>query len=268
MADRIDDQLQHLADLFFARRPQPRPEPSKLARARIIAHRGIHDNRTVLENTIPAFTRAVSAGVWGIELDVRWTRDLVPVVVHDPDLTRLHGLDLQIRAVTRAQLSKQCPTVPSLAEIVERFGGRLHLMIEIKELPAAGKGLPGDTLARALAPVAPVRDYHLMSLDAQILEQIDPFPPEARVAIAYYWPGGLSRRAVAASWGGLCAHYLLMRPYLIRKHHRLRQGIGTGYIASRNSLFRELNRGVDWIFSNHADRIQAFLDEARKRPGV
>lgn len=268
MGDKIDDHLQRLADKFFARRPQPGPEPSKLARGRIIAHRGIHDNRTVLENTLPAFARAASAGVWGIELDVRWTRDLVPVVVHDPDLTRLHGLDLHIRAATHAQLKGRCPAVPSLADVVARFGGRLHLMIEVKELPATGKGGLCDILARELADVSPVRDYHLMSLDAKILEQLHPFPPKARVAIAYYWPGALSRRAAAASWGGLCAHYLLMPPYLIRKHHRRGQSIGTGYIASRNSLFRELNRGVDWIFSNQADRIQAFLNEARNRSGA
>ena len=30
----------------------------------------------------------------------------------------------------------------------------------------------------------------------------------------------------------------------------------TGFISSKNCLFRELNRSVDWIFSNDAVKIQ------------
>jgi glycerophosphoryl diester phosphodiesterase len=35
--------------------------------------------------------------------------------------------------------------------------------------------------------------------------------------------------------------------------------VGTGYVRTPNCLFRELNRGVDWIFSNHAAEVQALL---------
>jgi glycerophosphoryl diester phosphodiesterase len=44
-------------------------------------------------------------------------------------------------------------------------------------------------------------------------------------------------------------------------HHRKRQRVGTGYIASPGCLFRELNRGVDWIFSNHAEGLQRKVRE-------
>ena len=37
-----------------------------------------------------AFVLAEEKGVFGIELDFRWTKDLVPVVVHDPDLCLLY----------------------------------------------------------------------------------------------------------------------------------------------------------------------------------
>ena len=33
-----------------------------------------------------------------------------------------------------------------------------------------------------------------------------------------------------------------------------------GFIHSRNALFRELNRGVEWIFSNEAVRMQGIRD--------
>ena len=259
MSTRIESLLQRLADLFFSLWPRSRPEPPALARGHIISHRGEHDNRTILENTLPAFARAETAGVWGIELDVRWTRDRVPVVLHDPDLARLHNLDLKIRAVDRKRLKALCPAVPSLADVVQRFGGRLHLMIEIKEF-SNGDGRQRQRLIQVLSPLTPVRDYHLMALDTRLLERLNFFPPRALVAIANYWPGRISRLVASKPWGGLCAHYLLMPSYLIRRHHGLGQCIGIGYAASRNSLLRELHRGVDWIFSNQAARMQALMD--------
>ena len=55
------------------------------------AHRGLYDNaRGVPENSLPAFERAVRAG-YGIELDVRETRDHVLVVHHDETLERSCG---------------------------------------------------------------------------------------------------------------------------------------------------------------------------------
>ena len=47
----------------------------------ITAHRG--DSIKALENTIPAFEKAIESGADWIELDVKETRDNVPVVFHD-----------------------------------------------------------------------------------------------------------------------------------------------------------------------------------------
>ncbi|HWP72210.1 MAG TPA: glycerophosphodiester phosphodiesterase, partial [Gemmatimonadaceae bacterium] len=52
----------------------------------IVAHRGA--NREAPENTLPAFRRAIELGVHGIELDGQYTRDHIPVVHHDPALSR------------------------------------------------------------------------------------------------------------------------------------------------------------------------------------
>ena len=54
---------------------------------RRFAHRGVA--QAAPENTLGAFEAAVALGLEGIELDIRLSRDGVPVVVHDPNLTRL-----------------------------------------------------------------------------------------------------------------------------------------------------------------------------------
>jgi len=49
---------------------------------------------------------------------------------------------------------------------------------------------------------------------------------------------------------------MLITDALIKKHHAEKQEIGTGWIGSKNSLFHELNRGVKWLFSNNATKLQ------------
>ena len=55
----------------------------------IWAHRGCHGYDKLLENTLPAFQRAVDDDVDGIELDVHISADGVPIVFHDDCLRRL-----------------------------------------------------------------------------------------------------------------------------------------------------------------------------------
>lgn len=52
----------------------------------VIAHRGYC--RLGPENTLPAFRLALSAQADLVELDFRWSRDRVPMVIHDADLNR------------------------------------------------------------------------------------------------------------------------------------------------------------------------------------
>jgi glycerophosphoryl diester phosphodiesterase len=76
-----------------------------------IAHRG--DPITARENTFPAFAAAVERGADMVEIDLRRTRDGEIVVLHDPTLTRMWGLE---RSVIDLDLS-------ALADLGRR-GGR------------------------------------------------------------------------------------------------------------------------------------------------
>jgi glycerophosphoryl diester phosphodiesterase len=250
-----------VADALFARLPQPLPAADVMRRACIVSHRGEHDNVRVMENTLKAFGRAQAEGVWGIELDVRWSADLVPVVIHDADLRRLYGLQALVGQLTREQLRREVPQIPSLAEVVERFGRRLHLMIEIKERVWRDAQRQSMILRETLCSLAPGQDYHFMALHPSILTAMTGFPRQSFVAIAYQWPDRFSRWVRRSSWGGLCAHYSLMRRSHIAEHQACGQKVGTGYPSSRRCLFRELNRGTDWIFSNHAAKLQGILNE-------
>lgn len=107
--------------------------PTRLAnvkRAEIVAHRGA--NREAPENTIAAFQRAIDIGVQGIELDVQFTRDGVPVVHHDP---KLRGVDRPIASMLLDEVKASGDT-PSLDEVLDVVNSQCRLYIEIKA-PAA-----------------------------------------------------------------------------------------------------------------------------------
>jgi glycerophosphoryl diester phosphodiesterase len=120
----LESRLMQICDSIFAIVPQQVPTLENLGKCKIISHRGQHDNITVFENTLSAFDHALeTAGIWGIELDFRWTKDLHPVVAHDPDLQRLFGSNLRIAETTLAELKQHCPLVPTLEEVLLRYGG-------------------------------------------------------------------------------------------------------------------------------------------------
>lgn len=100
------------------------------------AHRGLH-GEGVAENSITAFEKAASAG-FGIELDVRLSRDGVLVVFHDDTLTRVTGkegkvIDFTFEELSKIRLSGTEDTVPSFEEVLATVGGRVPILVELKE---------------------------------------------------------------------------------------------------------------------------------------
>ncbi len=67
------------------------------------AHRGLHGG-TMPENSLPAFRAAVEKG-YGIETDIRFTKDKKIVVFHDDDLLRMTGDRRQVSDCTYEELA-------------------------------------------------------------------------------------------------------------------------------------------------------------------
>lgn len=130
-----------------------------VARPLMFAHRGY--SARAPENTMPAFEAAAAAGIPGIELDVRLSRDGVPVVVHDADLMRLAGVDAAIAQLTLAELrgadvgSWFSPRfagagIPTLEEVLTTFGTGFYYDVEIKHR----RGDPTALIEAVLGEVA------------------------------------------------------------------------------------------------------------------
>ena len=70
----------------------------------IIGHRGA--SAVAPENTLAAFARAFEDGADGIELDVRLSRDGVPIVIHDPNLRHTGLRKARVARLTAESLSQ------------------------------------------------------------------------------------------------------------------------------------------------------------------
>lgn len=259
----LDNLVLKTADTTFAALPRPAPTWERVQRCRIIAHRGVYDNRTVLENTLPAFDALLDGGVWGLETDIRWTRDLQPVLSHDPDTTRLFGETARISDLSLPELRRRFPAIPTLEEAVQRYGARVHLMLEVKSEPYADPAYQDRRLNEILAPLTPGRDYHLMSLLPRLFEHLPSVPSSALIAVARVNVRAVSRFALTHRLAGFAGPYLFVPTGVIRRHLAAGQKVGVGFPRSRSSLYRELARGVEWIFSNDAIAMQRLLNDTR-----
>lgn len=141
----------------MARRFPMLPAPPDWLREVPLAHRGLHGDGAH-ENTLGAFAAAARAGV-GVELDVHRSRDGVPVVVHDPDVTvegrRRPVATLDADALGALRVGDGADGVPTLAQALEVLAD-VPVMVEVKNVaPTAGLLEPAvaTLLARHPGPV-------------------------------------------------------------------------------------------------------------------
>ncbi len=113
------------------------PLPDSLLRLPI-AHRALHDRaKGVIENSPAAIKAAMEAG-YAIEIDLQLSSDGVAMVFHDEDLDRLTEETGPINARTAAELGRialrgSTDRIPTLPEVLTLIGGRVPLLIEIKD---------------------------------------------------------------------------------------------------------------------------------------
>ena len=115
---------------------------------RNFAHRGLYTkDQSIAENTIQAFSRAAEAG-YGIELDIRFSKDNQIVVFHDDTLARAANIDKPVDNFTYSELALMPlygtdARMPLFQDVLTVINGRVPLIIELK----AGK--QNDELAKA-----------------------------------------------------------------------------------------------------------------------
>ncbi|MFE6406420.1 glycerophosphodiester phosphodiesterase [Streptomyces sp. NPDC057837] len=217
-----------------------------------VAHRG--DPYRVRENTVASLRSALARGADAVEVDVRLTRDGVPVLLHDATLKRLWDHERPVLALSLAEVRGLTGGgVPTLTEALAATGGH-RVMID----------LPGSPDVRAVRRVmdavreagAADRVYYCAGADAMLAVRA----ADAAAEIALTWttlapPRPVLLEAIRPRW--LNYRFPLVDRPLADRVHR------DGYLLSvwtpdtRRSMRRLLAAGVDSITTNRVDVLCA-----------
>ena len=102
-----------------------------------ISHRGIYDNKRIIENTIDSFEKSINKK-YAIELDLRLTKDNKIIVFHDEKLDRLSNRkgyikDIDYREIKGISLIND-NLIPTFDEVLNLVDGKVPLLIELKDI--------------------------------------------------------------------------------------------------------------------------------------
>ena len=100
----------------------------------IIAHRG--GGGLFPENTLAAFMGVQEIGVDAVECDVQLTKDGKLAVIHDPDLKRLAGIDVQVREMDSKEIMRiKLKSGDNILFLEDLFGKiSIPIVIELKSV--------------------------------------------------------------------------------------------------------------------------------------
>ncbi|MEU9571696.1 glycerophosphodiester phosphodiesterase [Streptomyces massasporeus] len=217
-----------------------------------VAHRG--DPYRVRENTVASLRAALRRGADAVEIDVRLTRDGVPVLLHDATLKRLWEHERPVNALSFEEVRGLTGGgVPALAEALAATDGH-RVMID----------LPGSPEVRAVRRIMGVveeagaaeRVYYCAGADAMLaVRAVDPGAEIALTWTTLAPPRPVLLEAIRPRW--LNYRFSLMDRPLADGVHR------DGYLVSvwtpdtRRSIRRLLEAGVDSITTNRVDVLCA-----------
>lgn len=221
-----------------------------------VGHRG--DPYRVRENTLPSIRSALERGADAVEIDVRVTRDGVPVLLHDATLDRLWGHGRRLDSLDHA-------------ELVERTGGGVPTLREALAATGASRvmvDLPGSTDASVRAIVAAVREYgaaerayYCAGPDAML--RVRAADPSAEIALTWTTlapPRPELLAAIGPRW--LNYRFGLVTGELTDRLHRDGLLVSTWTADTGRTMRRLISLGVDSITTNRIDVLRRLLADS------
>jgi glycerophosphoryl diester phosphodiesterase len=121
----------------------------------LITHRGLHDGKDVIENTIKSFEMAINHH-YSIELDVMMLKDHHVICYHDVSLKRLtndqrYVNDVSLKDIKELKLLNSLDTITLFKDALKLINGKVNLLIEIKPF--------GDVITLTKNVIDLLKDY-------------------------------------------------------------------------------------------------------------
>ncbi|GHJ94417.1 glycerophosphoryl diester phosphodiesterase [Streptomyces sp. NE5-10] len=222
----------------------------------VVGHRG--DPYRARENTLPSIGSAFERGADAVEVDVRLTKDGVPVLLHDDTLKRLWGHDRPLSALTHEQLRELTRGgVPTLRDALLAAGTH-RLMLD---LPGGNEDSVRKIVGAVREAGAGERVFYCAGAVAML--RVRAADPHAEIALT--WTSLAPARpvlldAVRPKW--LNYRFGLVSPELTERVHRDGLLVSAWTPDTLRSMRRLIANGVDSITTNRVDALAAVLRKA------
>jgi len=201
----------------------------------LLGHRGVRVSSSHLENSFAAFDASLLHGCDGFEFDVRATADGDAVVVHDP---KWHGISV---AKTQSADLKQ---LPRLEEVLQRYGSRAFLDIELKVA-----GLETNLL-RMLREHPPTRDYVVSSFLPEVVQELRARRNALRLGIICDKADQL-KPSLELPTNYMMVEQELVSESLVQKIHDAGRKLLVWTVNKPSAMLRLAKWGVDGIISDN-----------------
>jgi glycerophosphoryl diester phosphodiesterase len=166
----------------------------------VLAHRGMSDWLTDKElkkhrdvgNDMKSYREAIRNGASALEVDVRMTKDGVPVIYHDDKIFsdpkhRAIG-DLTYEQVKKLRLSngEKIPSLKQVLDLAKESGARLQ--VEIKDKPdrkwwGAKDFDPALDIVKRVDAALPKSKFQISSFHPDVLKKVEEFRPGIETAV-------------------------------------------------------------------------------------
>ncbi|OQD56709.1 glycerophosphodiester phosphodiesterase [Streptomyces phaeoluteigriseus] len=217
-----------------------------------VAHRG--DPYRVRENTLDSLRSALDQGADAVEIDVRLTRDGVPVLLHDETLKRLWERDRPLLSLSAAEVRGLTEGgVPTLAEALAATEGSRVML----DLPGTREVRTARRVVDAVRE-AGAADRVYYCADATAMLAVRAADPSAEIAMTWTSlapPRPVLLAAVGPRW--LNYRFSLVDRDLAARVHRDGRLLSVWTPDTRRAMRRLIDLGADSITTNRIDVLCA-----------
>jgi glycerophosphoryl diester phosphodiesterase len=235
---------------------------------KIIAHRG--NSAQAPENTRVSFQEAINLQVDFLEGDVQFSRDKVPLVIHDGTFHRItknstkhrvNELDLieiqKIDAGSWFNIRFAEERILTLEELLCLPKTNVGVMLDIKEETFTDREM-AKILRDVLHSVGEKRLGHgsilLGSLNPHLMLSLETFlPGQTFIPIVKTFAALKKFRYINAQYYAL--HYSLANPNLISQLHEEGYQVWVWTVDDKSLAKKLIDRGVDGIITNHPKKM-------------
>jgi glycerophosphoryl diester phosphodiesterase len=224
----------------------------------VIGHRGA---RAVgPENTLKALRSGMPCADY-VEVDVRLSRDNVPVIMHDALIDRTTNGTGQVRELNLSELklldAGEGEQIPTLEEVCRVVQGRCGLFAEVKE--------PGseEIVCEILRKTGP-DDLYIVSFHHEIIGVVKELVPSAKIGFIFSKAAVTPEEVHDLGADAVLPKFSLISPGLVRDYHESEIGVFSWTLNTPSDFHAADMYGIDGFATDDPCLARDYIKKAHR----